>query len=87
MTSLNLRKPLCNADFKTEDIIRSQTIAPSYDQPTVDVPFSMFADLVDPKKPLNDIVADYGMTISEGQPDAEFLYDLCVNARVYRDLR
>lgn len=78
---------LCSADFGTEDIIRSQTIVPSYDQPAMDVPLSMFADLVDPKKPLNDIAADYGMTIPEGQLDAEFLYDLCVNASVYRDLR
>lgn len=27
------------------------------------------------------------MTIPEGQPDSEFLYNLCVNASVYRDLR
>lgn len=78
---------LCNADFRTEDIIRSQTAVPSYDQPAVNVPLSMFSDLVDPKKPLNDIVADYGMTIPEGKSDAEFLYDLCVNSSVYRDLR
>lgn len=78
---------LCNADFRTEDIIRSQTIVPSYVQSTVDVPLSMFSDLVDPKKTFNDIVADYGMTIPEGQPDSEFLYNLCVNASVYRDLR
>lgn len=78
---------LCNAEFRTEDIIRSQTIVPSYDQPIVDVPLSMFSDLVDPKKSLNDIVTDYGMTIPEGQLDAEFLYDLCINTSVYRDLR
>lgn len=78
---------LCNATFRTEDIIRSQTIVPTYDQPVVDVPLTMFADLVDPQKPLNDIVADYGISIPEGQPDAEFLYDLCVNSPVYRDLR
>lgn len=78
---------LCNADFKTEDIIRSQTIVPAYDQLTVDVPLSMFADLADPQKPLNDIAADYGMAIPEQQSDSEFLYDLCVNSPVYRDLR
>jgi hypothetical protein len=78
---------LCNAEFRTEDIIRSQTVVPSYNQPAKDVPLSLFTDLADPKKPLNEITADYGITVPEGQPDAEFLYDLCVNASIYRDLR
>ena len=78
---------LCNASFQAEDIIRSQSVVPSYDKTPIDVPVGMFADLVDPKKPLNDIVADYGMTIPDDQPDNEFLYFLCVNASVYRDLR
>lgn len=78
---------LCNANFHAEDIIRSQSVIPSYDKPAVDVPLAMFADLVDPKKPLNMIAEDYGMTVPDGQPDVEFLYDLCVGATVYRDLR
>lgn len=78
---------LCNASFDAENIIRSQSIIPSYDRNAINVPLSMFADLVDPKKPLNEIAEDYGMTISDGVSDSEFLYDLCVNAAVYRDLR
>lgn len=78
---------LCSASFHTEDIIRSQSVVPSYAQAPVDVPLSMFAALVDPQKPLNEIAADYGMQLPEHQPDAEFLYDLCVNASVYRQLR
>ena len=36
---------------------------------------------------MNAIASDFGLSIPEGQPDAEFLYDLCVNASVYRALR
>lgn len=78
---------LCNASFNTEDIIRSQSVIPSYEKKAIDVPLSMFADLIDPKKPLNAIAEDYRMTIPEGVSDSEFLYDLCVSASVYRDLR
>ena len=78
---------LCNASFQAEDIIRSQSVTPLYDKAAVDIPLSMFVNLVDPKKPLNAIAEDYGMQIQEGKPDAEFLYDLCVSASVYRDLR
>lgn len=78
---------LCNASFDAEDIIRSQSVVPAYDQEAVEVPAVMFSDLVDPQKPLNAIAEDYGMTIPAGMPDAEFLYDLCVNASVYRALR
>lgn len=42
---------------------------------------------MDPEKSLNEIAADYGLTISEEQNDAEFLYDLCINSSVYRSLR
>lgn len=33
------------------------------------------------------ITDDYGLPIPDGMPDAEYLYDLCVSASVYRDLR
>lgn len=78
---------LCNTSFQTEDIIRSWSVVPSYDMEAVEVPLSMFADLADPKKPLNVIAEDYGMIISETQSDEEFLYDLCVSSSVYRELR
>ena len=78
---------LCNASFYAEDIIRSQSVVPSYDREPVDVPLSMFAELIDPQKPLNVIADDYGLPIPDGIPDAEYLYDLCVSASVYRDLR
>ncbi|MDD5866969.1 MAG: DEAD/DEAH box helicase [Lachnospiraceae bacterium] len=78
---------LCNACFHKEDIIRSQSVTPSYNKPAKDIPLTMFADLVNPKKPLNRIVEDYGMAVPDGQPDAEFLYDLCAGSTVYRDLR
>lgn len=78
---------LCNASFRTEDIIRAQSVIPSYEKEAGDVPLTMFADLIDPKKPLNAIAEDYGMTIPDGVSDSEFLYNLCVNASVYRDLR
>ena len=78
---------LCNARFNAEDIIRSERVVPSYKKEAIEVPLSMFADLVDPKKALNEIAADYGIAILDGQPDSEFLYDLCINATVYRELR
>ena len=43
--------------------------------------------LAEPEKPLNYIAADYGMTVPDGQSTAEFLYDLCINASIYRALR
>lgn len=78
---------LCNASFHAEDIIRAQSVIPPYDMDAIEVPLSMFADFVDPKKPLNAIAEDYGMTIPDGKPDSEFLYDLCVISSVYRELR
>ena len=78
---------LCNAKFQADDIIRSQSVTPSYDQASMDIPLAMFAELVDPKKPLNAIAEEYGIKIQEEKPDAEFLYDLCVSSSVYRDLR
>ncbi len=33
------------------------------------------------------ITDDYELPIPDGMPDAEYLYDLCVSASVYRDLR
>lgn len=78
---------LCNASFHSEDIIRSQIVVPSYDGEPIEVPLPMFADLVDPQKPLNVIADEYGLPIPERMPDAEYLYDLCVGASVYRDLR
>lgn len=78
---------LCNASFLAEDIIRSQSIVPSYDKEAVCIPLPLFAELVNPEKPLNDIAADYGLTVPDGQSDAEFLYELCINASVYRQLR
>lgn len=80
-------KTLCNASFHTEDIIRSQSVVPSYKKDAIDIPLPMFADLVDPQKPLNIIAKDYGMTIPEGISDSEFLYDLCLSSSVYRDIR
>lgn len=47
--------------FYAEDIIRSQSVVPSYDREPVDVPLSMFAELIDPQKPLNVIADDYGL--------------------------
>ena len=78
---------LCNAEFHAENIIRSQSVVPSYENEPAEVPLSLFADLVNPEKPLNDIIAAYGITIPDRQSDAEFLYDLCVSASVYRQLR
>lgn len=78
---------LCSSVFMEEDIIRSESVVPFYNKPASDIPVSLFADLVDPKKSLNEIACDYNMTVPNGQSDAEFLYDLCVSASVYRDLR
>ena len=78
---------LCNAVFRAEDIIRSQSVVPSYEREAVDVPLPMFAALTNPQRALNEIAEDYGMTIPEGMSDAEFLYELCVNSTVYRGLR
>ncbi|MSS11527.1 DEAD/DEAH box helicase [Clostridium sp. WB02_MRS01] len=78
---------LCNAEFHAEDIIRSESEVPSFDSESIDVPLFLFAELVNPEKPLNDIVAAYDMSIPDGQSDAEFLYDLCVSAPIYRQLR
>ena len=78
---------LCNASFRSVDIIRSVPIVPSYENEPIDIPLSVFSELSDPEKPLNRIVETYDMIIPEGQSDSEFLYDLCVKSSVYRDLR
>ena len=78
---------LCNASFDEEDIIRSQSVVPSYNESAKDIPVSLFSKLVNPDKPLNEIATDYGIDFPEGKADSEFLYDLCVSASVYRDLR
>ncbi len=78
---------LCGAAFDREDIIRAQTAEPAYDRPAEDVPLSLFADLADPKSPVDDIARAYGLEMPQGMPVAEFLYDVCVNSSAYRNLR
>lgn len=78
---------LCNAEFRKEDIVRSESVVPAYDKPAEKIALALFSDLVDPQKSLNEIVSDYGMQFPEGKPDAEFLYDLCIASDIYRDLR
>lgn len=78
---------LCNANFMTEDIIRSESMTPSYDKTSSNIPVELFGKLAEPQKSLNEIISDYGITIPAGQSDAEFLYDLCVSSSVYRELR
>lgn len=78
---------LCDAKFHAVDIIRSERIAPDFKDDPLDLPNQIFADLANPKKPLNDIAADYGLSIPEGQLDSEFLYDLCSRSHSYRQLR
>ena len=87
MLKRKVANTLCNTVFMTEDIIRSESIVPSYDKQASNIPVSLFGKLMDPQKPLNEITSDYGITIPAGQTDAEFLYDLCVSASVYRELR
>lgn len=78
---------LCNAHFDREDIIRSQSIHPSYSEEIKNVPIKIFADMVNPSKPLNEIAADYGLGMPKGESDSEFLYDLCTGVKAYRNLR
>lgn len=78
---------LCDAKFRATDIIRSERIPPDFSDAPLDIPAKLFADLSDPNKPLNNIVADYGLAIPEGQADTEYLYDLCTRATLYRELR
>ena len=84
---VSFAETLCNASFYTEDIIRSQSVIPTYAEKPIDVPLSMFAELMNPQKSLNQIAADYGMPIPDGTPDSEYLYDLCVSSSVYQTLR
>lgn len=78
---------LCNAEFHRDDIIRSKCITPLYEEDAVDMPASLFDELANPEKPLNEIVSDYGISIPAGQSDSEFLYDLCRRSSAYRVLR
>lgn len=78
---------LCSAEFHPEDIIRSKGISPSYQNDAKSVPLELFAALAEPQKPLNEIVEEFGFSFPEGKEDSEFLYDLCTDASVYRDLR
>lgn len=78
---------LCNTSFREEDIIRSQSVVPSYKDPAKNIPVALFNDLVNPQKALNEIAEDYGIAFPDGMQDSEFLYDLCVSSSVYRDLR
>ena len=78
---------LCSATFRTEDIIRSAPVTPTYEKTVSDIPLAMFSDLADPQKPLKMIASDYGMSVPDSKPVAEFLYDLCISSPIYRDLR
>lgn len=84
---LRFAKTLCGADFGKKDILRAKSVSPSYDEAPIEVPIAMFADLANPQKPLNEIAADYGMAIPDGQPDEAFLYDLCTHSTVFRAFR
>ncbi len=78
---------LCNAKFEAEDIIRSESITPLYDRPAKNAPLALFRELADPQRSLNEIAADYKIEFLKDQPEEEFLYDLCVNASIYRKVR
>lgn len=78
---------LCHAEFHKTDIIRSKCIAPEFDDNPIEVPLQLFAEMANPSRPLNDIVADYGLSIPDGQSDEEFIYELCNRTTVYQALR
>ena len=78
---------LCDANFYKDDIIRARTVVPSYEKPAQNMPMELFSALAEPDRSLNDIAADFGIRIPREQSAPEFLYDVCVNASVYRDLR
>ena len=80
-------KSLCNTDFYIDDIIRSETIAPTYCEEAMDIPLPLFDELANPKLPLNQIIEKYNLKIEDGQSDNEFLYDLCCKSTIYRKLR
>lgn len=80
-------KTLCSADFRTEDIIRSQTVRPEFSDTSIDIPSAFLAEMAEPNMPLNEIGEKYGFPVPNGISDAEYLYDLCIKSRLYSDIR
>lgn len=78
---------LCSVDFKKEDIIRACTLQQEYDGETMDIPMSMFRKIAAQDKEIHEIAEEYGITVSQDDPEEEILYDLCTASPVYRDIR
>lgn len=84
---VNFAETLCNSKFYSEDIVRSISIVPSYSNTPRDIPVAAFADLAESHKAINEIAVKYNLKHTIEQRTDEFLYDLCVNSTVYRELR
>lgn len=84
---LKFASALCDANFKAENIIRAESLIPSYDKAPKEISLDLFAELADPKISMREIADKYQIDFPNGKKNEEFLYDLCVESDIYRDLR
>ena len=78
---------LCDAEFKPEDIIRSQTIMPQMPDKSYDYPVELFAELSNPNDSLNNILNKYHVSYDAAEKENEILYDVVLSSNLYKILR
>lgn len=78
---------LGDADFNAEDIIRSKTVAPVFSSDIKNYPLTLFAELANPKEKMNVILDKYNVDYDENLSEKEILYNLCLSASIYKELR
>ena len=77
---------LCNAVFKTENIIRSREII----QPMIEhheFPAQLFEELYNGKMPISSILRSYNADFAPDKDDNEKLYELICRSRLFERLR
>ena len=78
---------LCDAEFKSEDIIRSRTVMPKMPDKSYDYPPELFAELSEPNDSLNNILDKYKISYDSAKKEEQILFDVVLSSTLYRILR
>jgi hypothetical protein len=79
---------LCDANFTTEDIIRSQPVVHAMpDDISDDIPMEVFREINEQQMPPDDVLKKYSLDFSPDKETKEKLFELGIRSRVYHLLR
>lgn len=84
---ISFASTLCDAEFSSDDIIRSKTVMPAMPEISKDIPLEVFEKLAHPEMSMDDILKKFNIYFDLNKTDAENLYDICVSSKAYKVLR